>query len=69
MTQTELQNHRARLLSIKEVAQLAGVSTRTIRRYHDMGILPPPIRLAGLSLLKWRQGDVINWIDDQADER
>lgn len=36
----------ARRLRIGEVAQLAGVSTRTIRHYHRIGLLPDPGREA-----------------------
>ena len=34
------------MLRIGEVAELAGVSTRTIRHYHQIGLLPEPIRAA-----------------------
>jgi DNA-binding transcriptional MerR regulator len=35
------------LLSIGELAKQANVSTRTIRYYEELGILPPPERTAG----------------------
>ncbi len=62
-------DHPARLLSINEVAALCGVCRKTIERYHDAGRFPSPIRLAGLSLLKWKQADVVAWINDQCDAR
>lgn len=34
------------MLRIGEVAELAGVSTRTIRHYHQIGLLPEPVRMA-----------------------
>jgi DNA-binding transcriptional MerR regulator len=34
------------MLRIGEVAELAGVSTRTIRHYHQIGLLPEPVRSA-----------------------
>ncbi|HVV24657.1 MAG TPA: MerR family DNA-binding transcriptional regulator [Pseudonocardiaceae bacterium] len=34
------------MLRIGEVAELAGVSTRTIRHYHQIGLLPEPARMA-----------------------
>lgn len=34
-------------LSIGEVAEQAGLSTRTIRYYEELGILPPPARTTG----------------------
>lgn len=36
--------YRAEGLSIKEVADLAGVSTRAVRHYHSIGLLPEPPR-------------------------
>ncbi|AXK32453.1 MerR family DNA-binding transcriptional regulator [Streptomyces armeniacus] len=38
---------RGDLLSIGELAKQANVSTRTIRYYEELGILPPPERTAG----------------------
>lgn len=35
------------LLSIGELAKITAVSTRTIRYYEELGILPPPARTAG----------------------
>ncbi|HEX9338118.1 MAG TPA: MerR family transcriptional regulator [Pseudonocardiaceae bacterium] len=34
------------MLRIGELAELAGVSTRTIRHYHQIGLLPEPVRTA-----------------------
>lgn len=62
---TNLQNHPARLLGIREVAALAGVCTKTVRRYHDAGLMPAPIRLAGRTLLKWRQSEILTWLNEQ----
>ena len=66
-TTTTIMNHPARLLGVREVADLAGVSTKTIRRYHNAGLLPNPTRLAGRTLLKWRQGDIVAWINGQVE--
>ncbi|NLV46632.1 MAG: MerR family DNA-binding transcriptional regulator [Candidatus Hydrogenedentes bacterium] len=54
------------MLGIREVAALAGVSTRTIRRYHNAGLMPAPIRLAGRTLLKWRQSEILTWLNGQS---
>ncbi|MGH9003457.1 MAG: MerR family transcriptional regulator, partial [Acidimicrobiia bacterium] len=35
------------LLSIGQLAELTGVSSRTIRYYEELGILPPPSRSPG----------------------
>lgn len=40
-------NPRRDLLSIGELARQAGLSTRTIRYYEELGILPPPERTTG----------------------
>lgn len=40
-------DERRDLLSIGELARQAGLSTRTIRYYEELGILPPPERTAG----------------------
>lgn len=40
----------------KELARYLAVSLRTIRRWHNAGRLPPPLKLGGT--LRWR-GDVI----------
>jgi predicted DNA-binding transcriptional regulator AlpA len=53
------------LLGIKDVADLLGVTSKSIRRYVDSGSMPPPIRLAGRTLQKWRYQDIEAWINDQ----
>jgi predicted DNA-binding transcriptional regulator AlpA len=62
-----LATHPSRLLSIDEAAAFIGVSVRTMRRYHNMHLIPPPIRLGGRLLLKWRLGDLVRFIDEQAE--
>ncbi|ROR55311.1 MerR-like DNA binding protein [Luteococcus japonicus] len=32
------------MLTISEVAQYAGVSVRAVRHYHQLGLLPEPVR-------------------------
>ena len=66
LAEVGLQSSNIRLLGIREVATLAGVSTRTIRRYSNAGLLPRPIRLAGKTLWKWRFRDIEAWINEQA---
>jgi predicted DNA-binding transcriptional regulator AlpA len=62
-----LATHPSRLLSIDEAAAFIGVSVRTMRRYHNMRLVPPPIRLGGRLLLKWRLGDLDRWVSEQAE--
>lgn len=44
---TKTSNDVAELVSIGELARQAGVSSRTIRYYEELGILPEPPRTAG----------------------
>jgi len=62
-----LENHPSRLLGFQEVAAFIGVSVKTARRYHNAGMLPEPIRLGGRLLIKWRLGDIADWVDRQVE--
>lgn len=64
---SELATHPSRLLGIEEAAAFLGVSPRTLRRYHNMHVIPSPIRLGGRLLLKWRLGDLARWVDEQTE--
>jgi DNA-binding transcriptional MerR regulator len=44
---TKVSDDSARLVSIGELAKAAGVSSRTIRYYEELGILPEPRRSPG----------------------
>jgi DNA-binding transcriptional MerR regulator len=44
---TKISNDTANLVSIGELAKAAGVSSRTIRYYEELGILPQPRRSPG----------------------
>jgi len=61
----QLENHPSRLLSVEQVAGFIGVSVKTVRRYHNAHLLPEPIRLCGKLLLKWRLGDIAEFVDRQ----
>ena len=50
-----------RLLAVKDVAALLGVSARHVWRMNADGRLPPPVRF-GRSI-RWRNTDVASWID------
>ncbi len=62
-----LENHPSRLLSVEQVADFIGVSPKTVRRYHNQRLLPEPIRLGGKLLLKWRLGDIADFVNKQAE--
>jgi len=62
-----LENHPSRLLSVEQVADFIGVSVKTVRRYHNAGMLPQPIRLGGRLLIKWRLSDIADWVDRQVE--
>lgn len=48
------------LVKATEVAELLGVSTRTLWRLLSEGRLPQPVRLGGNT--RWRLADVESWI-------
>lgn len=51
---------RRELLSVREVAELCGVSVRTITRMRHSGRFPEPIKLN--TTLRWIRRDVESWI-------
>ncbi len=51
-----------RLLTVRDVAALAQVSTRQIWRLRDTGKLPMPVRVG--SQIRWRRSDILEWIVD-----
>ena len=57
---------RQRLLSVKDVALLLGCGTSTIWRWARNGVLPRPLRIAGVS--RWKIEDVLS-IVIEADQR
>ena len=48
------------MLKVREVAELCGVSTRTITRMSDAGKMPGPVRLGGA--VRWNREKVEAWI-------
>ncbi len=54
----------SRLVDVKEVAQLLGLSRRTVWKMSTCGMLPPPIKLGRSS--RWRRRDIESWIDGKA---
>ena len=54
---------RLNLLTIAQLAPLLGCSAKTVRRMHNAGRLPTPFKLPGSSVWKWREQDIINYLD------
>ena len=50
-----------KLLSIKHVAKLLGVSEKTVQRMRDAGKLPPPKKLG--RLIRWRYSDIQKFVE------
>jgi len=49
-----------RLWTIKDVAQMLGVTTRTVGRYVIDGKIPKPLRIGGA--IRWQQATIEQWI-------
>lgn len=57
-----------RLLTPREVAAYLGVPVSTLYQWRHRGSGPPAIRV-GPRQLRWRPGDVEQWLAAQADEQ
>jgi predicted DNA-binding transcriptional regulator AlpA len=51
----------ARLLTVKDVSYILGVSTRTVWRRVSAGEMPKPIQVGGGS--RWRRVDIERWLN------
>lgn len=49
-----------KLIDVKAVAEMCGVSQETIRRLNDRGAMPKPIRLG--RAVRWNVLEIQNWI-------
>ncbi|MHB1157182.1 MAG: helix-turn-helix transcriptional regulator [Phycisphaerales bacterium] len=67
-TDSTLTVHIAELWSIDKLAELFGLSTRTVRELDHDGKLPSPLRFCDRSV-KWRGREVADWILSGAPER
>lgn len=50
------------LLTVKEVAEMLGLSERTVYRLADAGNMPRPVKLG--AAVRWRRNELERWIDD-----
>lgn len=51
------------LLTIKELAELLGVSIATINRWNRAGEIPAPIVIGGS--IRWKRVEVEKWLDEK----
>lgn len=65
MNRTEIEVDNKLLLSIREVAQLLGVSQRAIWGWAHDGKFPAPLELGRLR--RWRRQDIETWLAEQSD--
>ena len=49
------------LLNCRQVAQLLGLSVRSVYRLRDGQKMPRPVRVG--TLLRWRESDLRQWLD------
>jgi predicted DNA-binding transcriptional regulator AlpA len=56
------------LLDLEALARLLGRRPETIRRdlRRNPEAVPPPLRLPGTRLLRWRESDVAQWLESFA---
>lgn len=56
------------LLDLQALAQLLGRSPHTVRRdlRRNPAAVPPRLQLPGTRLLRWRQSEVVDWLDRHA---
>ena len=50
------------LLTVKEVAEMLGLSERTVYRLADSGTMPRPVKLG--AAVRWRRSELEEWIEE-----
>ena len=50
------------LLTVKEVAEMLGLSERTVYRLSDAGNMPSPVKLG--AAVRWRVKELDSWIEE-----
>ena len=56
--------HEERLLNVREVTELIGVSRSTLHRMVSANRFPSPIRV-GLRAVRWRLSEVLVWMESR----
>ena len=57
----------ATLLNVKEVAEMLGLSERTVYRLSDTGNMPQPVKLG--AAVRWRRQELESWIENGCPKR
>jgi excisionase family DNA binding protein len=50
------------LLTVKEVAEMLGLSERTVYRLADVAKMPRPVKIG--AAVRWRKKELDTWIED-----
>jgi len=50
------------LLTVKEVAEMLGLSERTVYRLADVGKMPRPVKIG--AAVRWRKKELDTWIEE-----
>ena len=53
------------LLNQQQLANLLGISARTLERWRSEHLGPPFIRLVGLGSVRYRRADIDHWLEVQ----
>jgi len=51
------------LFSVRNVAELLGISTRQVYRLSDAGKMPRPIKLGGM--VRWLKSELDDWLNNR----
>lgn len=63
---SHLQDSPPLLISVRAVAKMLGISTRSVWRLHSSGKFIPPVRIGGL--VRWKHQDVERWVGEGCPE-
>lgn len=49
------------LLTVKEISQMMGISTRTLHRWNVSGQMPSSVKIGGC--VRWKKREIESWIE------
>ena len=58
-----MSGHQLKLLTLREVEEITGVSKSKIYRDKRIGLFPQPLRL-GKNCVRWRTDEIVDWISN-----